>query len=117
MERKYRGQKKTIMVLCIVGILLIAIVIFCQIRLKSAKPNAEEFWAKEMVELNQKVADAQAEYESKGYEATEDELKAQSKELKSFSKDMVKAYEKDDAEALATVIAEYEAYLAGETEE
>lgn len=107
MERKYRGQKKTMLVLSIVGILLIAVIIFFQIRIGSVKAEQEEYWAEEMVKLNQEVADAQAEYEANGYEATEDELKAQSKELKSYSKDLVKAFEK--GEDIQAVIDEYEA--------
>lgn len=107
MERKYRGQKKTMLVLSIVGILLIAVIIFFQIRIGSVKAEQEEYWADEMVKLNQEVADAQAEYEANGYEATEDELKAQSKDLKSYSKDLVKAFEK--GEDIQAVIDEYEA--------
>lgn len=107
MERKYRGQKKTMLVLSIVGILLIAVIIFFQIRIGNVKAEQEEYWAEEMVRLNQEVADAQAEYEANGYEATEDELKAQSKDLKSYSKDIVKAFEK--GEDIQAVIDEYEA--------
>jgi len=106
-ERKYRGQKKTMLVLSIVGILLIAVIIFFQIRIGSVKAEQEEYWEKEMEKLNQEVADAQAEYEANGYEATEDELKAQSKDLKSYSKDLVKAFEK--GEDIQAVIDEYEA--------
>lgn len=107
MERKYRGQKKTMLVLSIVAILLIAVIVFFQIRIGSVKAEQEEYWAEEMIKLNQEVADAQAEYEANGYEATEDELKAQSKELKSYSKDLVKAFEK--GEDIQAVIDEYEA--------
>lgn len=107
MERKYRGQKKTMLVLSIVAILLVAAIIFFQIRIGNVKAEQEEYWAEEMVRLNQEVADAQAEYENNGYEATEDELKAQSKELKSYSKDLVKAFEK--GEDIQAVIDEYEA--------
>jgi len=106
-ERKYRGQKKTMMVLSIVAILLIAVIIFFQIRIGNVKAEQEEYWADKMVELNQEVADAQAEYEANGYEAKEDELKAQSKDLKSYSKDLVKAFEK--GEDIQAVIDEYEA--------
>ena len=107
MERKYRGQKKTMLVLSIVGILLIAVIIFFQIRIGNVKAEQEEYWAEEMVRLNQEVADAQAEYEANGYEAKEDELKAQAKDLKNYSKDLVKAFEK--GEDIQAVIDEYEA--------
>ena len=44
MERKYHGLKKTIIILAVVAVLLVAAIVYCQIRIKNVKANEEKKW-------------------------------------------------------------------------
>lgn len=122
MERKYRTQKKTIMVLGIIAILLIAVIVYQQVRITNVKAEQDEYWEEQHALKEQELADAKAEYETKDLKDTEAELKDESKYWKDYSKDIVKAYE--NGEDIEAIIAEYEgtddaedvADDAGETE-
>lgn len=106
MERKYRNQKKTILVLSIIAVLLIAVITYQQIRITNVKAEQDEYWEEQHALKEQELVDAKADYESRDLENTEDELKEENKYWKDYAKDIVKAYENDgDIEA---VIAEYE---------
>lgn len=115
MERKYKNQKKTIMVLGIIAILLIAVIVYQQVRITNVKAEQDEYWNEQHELKEQELADAKAEYESKDLKDREAELKDENKHLKSYSKDIAKAFEK--GEDIEAIIAEYEGTAADEPEE
>lgn len=106
MERKYRATKKAIVVLAVVVVLFVALIAYLQVAIGSAKTDAEAYWAEQMEIKRQELADKQAEYEASGLEEKEDALKEQRNDLKSYQKDIVKAFEK--GEDIQAVIDEYE---------
>lgn len=106
MERKYKNQKKTILVLGIIAILLIAVIVYQQVRITNVKAEQDEYWEEQHALKEQELADAKAEYESKDLKDTESELKDENKHLKNYSKDIVKAYE--NGEDIEAIVAEYE---------
>ncbi len=112
MERKYKNQKKTIMVLGIIAILLIAVIVYQQVRITNVKAEQDEYWNEQHELKEQELADAKAEYESKDLKDREAELKDENKHLKSYSKDIAKAFEK--GEDIEAIIAEYEGTAAEE---
>ena len=97
MERKYHGLKKTIIILAVVAVLLVAAIVYCQIRLKNVKANEEKKWQDHLTSRQEELDKLQAEYDAKGYDATKDELKDKEKALKDELKELEKAAK--DAEA------------------
>ncbi len=83
MERKYHGLKKTIIILAVVAVLLVAAIVYCQIRIKNVKANEEKKWQDHLTSRQEELDKLQAEYDAKGYDATKDELK----ELEKAAKD------------------------------
>lgn len=114
MERKYKNQKKTILVLGIIAILLIAVIVYQQVRITNVKAEQDEYWEEQHALKEQELVDAKAEYESKDLKDTEAALKEENKLLKSYSKDIVKAFEK--GEDIEAVVAEYEGTAVDEPE-
>ena len=106
MERKYRTQKKTIMILSIIAVLLIAVIVYQQVRITNVKAEQDEYWDEQHALKEQELEDAKAEYESKDLKDTEEDLKKENKFWKDYSKDIVKAYEK--GEDISAIVAEYE---------
>ena len=74
MERKYHGLKKTIIILAVVAVLLVAAIVYCQIRIKNVKANEEKKWQDHLTSRQEELDALQAEYDAKGYDATKDEL-------------------------------------------
>ena len=97
MERKYHGLKKTIIILAVVAVLLVAAIVYCQIRIKNVKANEEKKWQDHLTSRQEELDALQAEYDAKGYDATKDELKDKEKALKDELKELEKAAK--DAEA------------------
>ena len=83
MERKYHGLKKTIIILAVVAVLLVAAIVYCQIRIQNVKAGEEEYWQEHLASRQAELDHLQAEYDAKGYDATKDELK----ELEKAAKD------------------------------
>lgn len=97
MERKYHGLKKTIIILAVVAVLLVAAIVYCQIRIQNVKAGEEEYWQEHLASRQAELDQLQAEYDAKGYDATKDELKDKEKALKDELKELEKAAK--DAEA------------------
>ena len=93
MERKYRSQKKAIVWLIAAIAIVAALIIWGQISIGSAKENAQVKWAEEIANLEAERDEIVAEFEAGGYEATEDALKEEAKELKALHKEYVKTWE------------------------
>lgn len=104
------------MVLGIIAILLIAVIVYQQVRITNVKAEQDEYWEEQHALKEQELADAKAEYESKDLKDTEAELKDENKYWKDYSKDIVKAYE--NGEDIEAIVAEYEGATdeTGETE-
>ena len=115
MERKYRTQKKTIMILSIIAVLLIAVIVYQQVRITNVKAEQDEYWDEQHALKEQELEDAKAEYESKDLKDTEATLKEENKFWKDYSKAIVKAFEK--GEDISAVVAEYEGTAEEDTTE
>ena len=81
MERKYHGLKKTIIILAVVAVLLVAAIVYCQIRIKNVKANEEKKWQDHLTSRQEEL----------------DKLKDKEKALKDELKELEKAAK--DAEA------------------
>ena len=110
MERKYRSQRKAIIVLAIVAVLLIGLIVFFQIKLSGVKADTEKAMETEITDLTKQLEDAQAEYDAAydgvGYKDYAKQRKDEKKDLESQVKDAKKAAEEAAAAAEETVTEE-----------
>ena len=82
MERKYKNQKKTIIVLAVACVLLIALIIYFQVRIKNVKAEEVSDYEAQVAELTQQLDEMQAAYDAKDYKGTIDAMKDQISALK-----------------------------------
>ncbi len=82
MERKYKNQKKTIIVLAVACVLLLALIIYFQVRIKNVKAEEVADYEAQVAELTQQLDEMQAAYDAKDYKGTIDAMKDEISALK-----------------------------------
>lgn len=93
MERKLKGQKKTIIVLAVVCALLIAWVIFLQVRIKNVKAEGVADYEAQVAELTVQRDEMQAAYDAKDYKGTISAMKDEISSLKDQKAELLKTPE------------------------
>jgi cell division septation protein DedD len=81
-ERKYKNQKRTIVVLAVACVLLIALIIYFQVRIKNVKAQEIADYDAQVAELTQQLEEMQAAYDAKDYKGTIDSMKEEITALK-----------------------------------
>ena len=90
MERKYRSQKKTIIVLAIICVLFIGLICFLQVRIKNVKADVTAEMELKVAALAEERDALQTEFDESGLEDKAKELKSEKKALEKEKKALLK---------------------------
>lgn len=99
MERKYKSQKKTILVLAVLCVLFIGLICFLQVRIKNVKADVTAEMEQKVAALAEERDALQAEFEESGIEDKAKELKSEKKDLEKEKKALLKALEEAEEAA------------------
>jgi outer membrane biosynthesis protein TonB len=92
-ERKYQNQKKAIIALAIACALVLALIVYFQVRIQNVKAEQVDIYEAQVGELTAQRDEMQAAYDAKDYKNTLDAMKDEIASLKDQKTELLKTPE------------------------